>query len=981
MPELFARLKALPPAERAAFGARANAAKVGDRGGDRPARRASSSAREAAVARPRRGRGRHAAGPARRAPGGLHPITIVRRQIEEHLPPDGLLDRRRPRGRERLPQLRGAELPARPPGARLAGHAAARPQGASRRCCCGRTPRPCRSARCGSTGRRCADRARARVPQGRGGRDALAGLPPGRGARRGPRHLDGGPEGDGRRPSSRSSSAGHEDALHPDVLPLRRAGRGRVDELHLLQGRAAARKCKGSGWIEIMGAGMVHPRVLQGVAIDPEEYTGFAFGLGHRPRGAAQVRLPGPAPALRGRRAVPAPVRGARHEVLARLARRLRRHRRRRRRRRRARAARPGRDPDRVDRGARRRHDPRGRDHAQPAGRDGPPRPRARGRGDGRARRCGTSRRATPSPTSSGESTEQLDVDRDPGAEPLPPLRRARGARHRQRRRASERVRARLAAIGAKSISAAVDATNYVLWDTGQPLHAFDFDKLAGGLLIVRKARAGREARHARRRRARARAVRRRRRRRRARRSRSPGSWAASTPPSPTDDEERPARGRVVGPGHDPQTARRLGHAHRRLAPLRARRRPRRDPRSAQPGRAPARRVGGRHGRARASSTRTASSSAIRRTALRLARLRLLSGDSRLDLDFAEEALGAARASRPSARASAWPSRSRSSAPTCAARTTSSRRSCASTATTACPRACPPATGAGRGQEPLRGVEDRLSDAAAAAGLFETMNYPFVDRDADEARLRRLAPDDRDGARAARDRQSARRLAPAPAGDAAAGPARRASRATCATAPPGSALFEVGRAFGERGRVGQARVLRVAPVRLRARRRAAARTGACPRSCGRPTSSTPRASSSALLAPWVPASELRLEAGARAGASRAGAAATVETRSGAAARDRRPRLGRRAPEARPRRRPSSPGEILVDAIPARRPRRSAFEEFSTLPADHRGPLLRAAEGARLGGDRGVRARPRAREPRVARVPRPVRGAGRRPRDR
>jgi len=39
-------------------------------------------------------------------------------------------------------------------------------------------------------------------------------------------------------------------------------------------------KCKGSGWIEIMGAGMVHPRVLQGVAIDPEEYSGFAFGLG-----------------------------------------------------------------------------------------------------------------------------------------------------------------------------------------------------------------------------------------------------------------------------------------------------------------------------------------------------------------------------------------------------------------------------------------------------------------------------------------------------------------------------------------------------------------------------------------------------------------------------------------------------------------------------------------------------------------------------
>ena len=43
---------------------------------------------------------------------------------------------------------------------------------------------------------------------------------------------------------------------------------------------AGCGKCKGSGWIEIMGAGMVHPRVLQGVAIDPEEFTGFAFGLG-----------------------------------------------------------------------------------------------------------------------------------------------------------------------------------------------------------------------------------------------------------------------------------------------------------------------------------------------------------------------------------------------------------------------------------------------------------------------------------------------------------------------------------------------------------------------------------------------------------------------------------------------------------------------------------------------------------------------------
>ncbi len=38
--------------------------------------------------------------------------------------------------------------------------------------------------------------------------------------------------------------------------------------------------CKGSGWIEILGAGMVHPRVLAGCGINPEIYSGFAFGIG-----------------------------------------------------------------------------------------------------------------------------------------------------------------------------------------------------------------------------------------------------------------------------------------------------------------------------------------------------------------------------------------------------------------------------------------------------------------------------------------------------------------------------------------------------------------------------------------------------------------------------------------------------------------------------------------------------------------------------
>lgn len=38
--------------------------------------------------------------------------------------------------------------------------------------------------------------------------------------------------------------------------------------------------CKGEGWIEILGAGMVHPNVLRNCGIDPEKYSGFAFGMG-----------------------------------------------------------------------------------------------------------------------------------------------------------------------------------------------------------------------------------------------------------------------------------------------------------------------------------------------------------------------------------------------------------------------------------------------------------------------------------------------------------------------------------------------------------------------------------------------------------------------------------------------------------------------------------------------------------------------------
>ena len=45
-------------------------------------------------------------------------------------------------------------------------------------------------------------------------------------------------------------------------------------------GGAGCPTCKGEGWIEVLGAGMVHPKVLAGCGIDPDEYSGWAFGMG-----------------------------------------------------------------------------------------------------------------------------------------------------------------------------------------------------------------------------------------------------------------------------------------------------------------------------------------------------------------------------------------------------------------------------------------------------------------------------------------------------------------------------------------------------------------------------------------------------------------------------------------------------------------------------------------------------------------------------
>jgi phenylalanyl-tRNA synthetase alpha chain len=53
-----------------------------------------------------------------------------------------------------------------------------------------------------------------------------------------------------------------------------------MDITCLICGGSGCNVCKYSGWVEILGSGMVHPKMLENFGIDPEKYTGFAFGMG-----------------------------------------------------------------------------------------------------------------------------------------------------------------------------------------------------------------------------------------------------------------------------------------------------------------------------------------------------------------------------------------------------------------------------------------------------------------------------------------------------------------------------------------------------------------------------------------------------------------------------------------------------------------------------------------------------------------------------
>ena len=67
--------------------------------------------------------------------------------------------------------------------------------------------------------------------------------------------------------------------MRPSYFPFTEPS-AEVDVSCNLCGGKGCNVCKGTGWLEIMGCGMVDPNVLKANGIDPEKYSGFAFGMG-----------------------------------------------------------------------------------------------------------------------------------------------------------------------------------------------------------------------------------------------------------------------------------------------------------------------------------------------------------------------------------------------------------------------------------------------------------------------------------------------------------------------------------------------------------------------------------------------------------------------------------------------------------------------------------------------------------------------------
>lgn len=295
---------------------------------------------------------------------------------------------------------------------------------------------------------------------------------------------------------------------------------------------------------------------------------------------------------------------------------------------------------------------------------------------------------------------------------------------------ASERVRSRLLAIGAKPIDAAVDATNYAMWDIGQPLHAFDLDKLSGGKIVVRKARKGEKLVTL----------------DSVERTLEPSDIVVADADRAVslagimgglDTAVTPATTNVLleaawwDPASIRRTSRRLGmhtdasHRFERGAD------PEAIPRALDL--AAALLLGASGGTlAPGWIDARGAASPRRRVPLRLERLRRISGEPRLDLEFASAALarlgfGIAKRSvkRLTADVPSW-------RPDVSIEDDLAEEVLRVWGYDRIPSRLPATSRAGSHLEPRRLVEEKLTDGAVAAGLHETYSYPFVDRESDE---------------------------------------------------------------------------------------------------------------------------------------------------------------------------------------------------------------------------------------------------------
>ncbi len=296
---------------------------------------------------------------------------------------------------------------------------------------------------------------------------------------------------------------------------------------------------------------------------------------------------------------------------------------------------------------------------------------------------------------------------------------------------APERVRARLSAIGGKPIGAAVDATNFVMWEIGQPLHAFDLDRLAGRRVVVRKARRGEKL------------------------VTLDGIERALDPSDVVvaDAERAVSLAGVMGgldtavtsstrnvlleaAWWDPPSIRKTSRRHGLHTDASHRFERGADPEAIPEAldRAAAILLESAGGTlasgfvdARGAAWKT------RRAALRLSRLRLLAGTEDVDLDFAAEALARLgfvlerrNKRRLAVTVPSW-------RPDVSIEDDLVEEALRIYGYDRLPSRLPPGRRPGGHLEPLRVIEERLSDDAAAAGLLETMSAPFVDRQSDES--------------------------------------------------------------------------------------------------------------------------------------------------------------------------------------------------------------------------------------------------------